>query len=160
MMHLRGGMQISDGTTSWQLTSRVTRAQSVAGSIDELDARVTKATKIRQDDLEEHTKQQKLEMLRTIARQQCRLQLRTHACQRHQGVTESKHDPKHEEFWKKVPVSRWCRRLQRVHRTKGIELHHAEEDLHKVAITTGQAKIDYIVTRACEGLTIRWFMSV
>ena len=74
----------------------------MAESIDELDARVTKATKIRQDDLEEHTKQQKLEMLRTIARQQCRLQLRTHACQRHQGVTESKHDPKHEEFWKKV----------------------------------------------------------
>ena len=76
----------------------------MAESIDELDARVTKATMIRQDDLEEHTKQQKLEMLRTIARQQCRLQLRTHACQRHQGVTESKYDPKHEEFWKKVQL--------------------------------------------------------
>ena len=105
----------------------------MAESIDELDARVTKATKIRQDDLEEHTKQQKLEMLRTIARQQCRLQLRTHACQRHQGVTESKYDPKHEEFWKKVQLPGGCRRLLRVHRSKGIELHHAEEDLHKGA---------------------------
>ena len=90
-----------DWTIPWRLTSRVATA---AESIDELDARVTKATKIRQDDLEEHTKLQKLEVLRTIARQQCRLQFRTHACQRHQGVPEFTYEPKHEEFWKKVEL--------------------------------------------------------
>ena len=41
----------------------------MAESINEVDTRVTKATKIRQDDFEEHTKPQKLEVLRTIARQ-------------------------------------------------------------------------------------------
>ena len=80
-----------DWTIPWRLTSRV---ETAAESIDELDARETKATKIRQDDLEEHTK------LRTIAR----LQFRTHACQRHQGVPEFKYEPKHEEFWKKVEL--------------------------------------------------------
>ena len=131
VLHLRGGMQISVKTLTAPL--RGAQEHSPWQSIDELDARVTKATKIRQDDLEEHTKQQEAgnaevhcpTAMQITAQNTCvpetsrsyRVQVRSET----RGVLEE------------GPTSRWCRRLLRAHRSKGIELHHAEEDLHKGA---------------------------
>ena len=97
----------------------------MAESIDELDARVTKSTKIRQDDLEEHTKQQKLEMLRTncpTAMQITAQNTCVPETSRSYRVQVRSENTRSSGRWSNFQVP-----------SKGIELHHAEEDLHKGA---------------------------
>ena len=53
---------------------------------------MAKERKIKRFHLEEHTKLQKLEALRTTAGQHRRSPLRIHAYQSHQGVPKSKYD--------------------------------------------------------------------
>ena len=72
--------------------------------------------------LEEHTKQQELEMRGPLTAMENSSE---HMRARDQG--ESKYDPKHKEFWKKVQLPGGADDSY-IYIGKGIELHQAQED--------------------------------